>query len=168
MPGEEGRAMTQNEQPAWQATPPAAPRPAENVSYAGFWIRVVAWIIDAIALAILTGAFAPLGGGGMPMTVESNGVTVNYYTNAVGTLIGLVYFVGLWAWRGQTIGMIPFRLYVVRVEDGLKPDIVRAFLRYVGLIISFVVFALGVIWVAFDGRKQGWHDKLAQTVVIRR
>jgi uncharacterized RDD family membrane protein YckC len=83
-------------------------------------------------------------------------------------LIGLVYFVGLWAWRGQTVGMIPFRMWVVNVADGTKPDVVRAFLRYIGLIISFVVFALGVIWVAFDGRKQGWHDKLASTVVIRR
>jgi uncharacterized RDD family membrane protein YckC len=64
--------------------------------------------------------------------------------------------------------MIPLHLWVVRVEDGQKPDVVRAFLRYVGLIISFVVLLLGVIWVAFDGRKQGWHDKLAQTVVIRR
>jgi len=161
--------MTQNDQPAWQAAPPAPPRPAENVIYAGFWIRFVAWIIDAIAIGILTGALAPLAGGSTPVTVEtSGGVTFSYTTNAVGTLIGLLYFVGLWAWRGQTVGMIPFNLYVVRVEDGVKPDVVRAFLRYVGLIISFVVFALGVIWVAFDGRKQGWHDKLARTVVIRR
>jgi len=36
------------------------------------------------------------------------------------------------------------------------------------LIISFAVLLLGVIWVAFDGRKQGWHDKLANTVVVRR
>jgi uncharacterized RDD family membrane protein YckC len=161
--------MTQNDQPAWQAAPPVPPRPAENVIYAGFWIRLVAWIIDAIAIGILTGALAPLAGGSTPVTVEtSGGVTFSYTTNAVGTLVGLVYFVGLWAWRGQTVGMIPFNLSVVRVEDGLKPDVVRAFLRYVGLIISFVVFLLGVIWVAFDGRKQGWHDKLARTVVIRR
>ncbi|HET7686351.1 MAG TPA: RDD family protein, partial [Candidatus Limnocylindria bacterium] len=37
-----------------------------------------------------------------------------------------------------------------------------------GLIISFVVILLGVIWVAFDSRKQGWHDKLAKTLVVRR
>ena len=161
--------MTQNEQPTWQAAQPAPARPAEGVVYAGFWIRVVAWIIDAIAIGILTGALSPLAGGGTPVSVETTGgVTVNYTTNAVGTLIGLVYFVGLWAWRGQTVGMIPFRLSVVRVEDGTKPDVLRAFLRYIGLIISFVVLLLGVIWVAFDSRKQGWHDKLAQTVVIRR
>ena len=161
--------MTQNDQPTWQAAPPAPPRPAEGVVFAGFWIRVVAWIIDAIALGILTAAIAPLAGGSTPVTVEtSGGVTVSYTTNAVGGLLGLIYFVGLWSWRGQTVGMIPFRLWVVNVADGTKPDVVRAFLRYIGLIISFVVLLLGVIWVAFDSRKQGWHDKLAQTVVIRR
>jgi uncharacterized RDD family membrane protein YckC len=46
-------------------------------------------------------------------------------------------------------------------------DVVRALLRYVGLIISIVVLLLGVIWIAFDSRKQGWHDKIAGTVVVR-
>jgi uncharacterized RDD family membrane protein YckC len=40
-------------------------------------------------------------------------------------------------------------------------------LRYVGLIISIVIFFLGVIWAGFDRRKQGWHDKMAGTVVVR-
>jgi uncharacterized RDD family membrane protein YckC len=44
---------------------------------------------------------------------------------------------------------------------------VIALLRYVGLVISFAVILLGVIWVAFDGRKQGWHDKIASTLVVR-
>jgi uncharacterized RDD family membrane protein YckC len=161
--------MTQSEPPTWQTapTPPAGAIPAAPVRYAGFWIRVVAWIIDGIALAILTTALAPLSGGSM-VTVQGNGYTINYAANALGTLVGLVYFVGLWTWRGQTIGMMPFGLYVVSVQTGTKPDLLRSFLRYVGLIISFVVLLLGVIWVAFDGRKQGWHDKLANTLVVRR
>jgi uncharacterized RDD family membrane protein YckC len=160
--------MTQSQPPAWQPAPAtSAAMPAEGVRYAGFWIRVVAWIIDGIALALLTTALSPFSGGTM-ITIQQNGYTINYAANALGTLVGLVYFVGLWSWRGQTVGMMPFGLSVVDVNTGAKPDIVRAFLRYIGLIISFVVFALGVIWVAFDGRKQGWHDKLASTVVVRR
>jgi uncharacterized RDD family membrane protein YckC len=153
---------------AWQPAAPARPGPAEGVAYAGFWIRVVAWIIDGIALGILTGAIAPLVGVGQVITYEGTTFTVNYAANAVGTLIGLVYFVGFWSWRGQTVGMMPFQLWVVRVQDGARPDVVQAFLRYVGLIISFAVILLGVIWVAFDSRKQGWHDKMAQTLVVRR
>lgn len=101
------------------------------------------------------------------MTVEDGTYSVNYAANAVGLLIDLVYFVGFWAWRGQSPGMIPFNMRVVLAADGGKIDVVRALLRYVGLIISFVVLLLGVIWVAFDRRKQGWHDKIAGTVVVR-
>jgi uncharacterized RDD family membrane protein YckC len=42
-----------------------------------------------------------------------------------------------------------------------------AFLRWVGYIISAVVLYLGFVWIAFDAKKQGWHDKIAGTVVIR-
>jgi uncharacterized RDD family membrane protein YckC len=150
----------------WEA-PPVQAGPAAGTVYAGFWIRVVAWLIDGIALGILTSALAPLAGTGPVVGVDGTQIQVDYGTNAMGGLIGLVYFVGMWAWRGQTLGMMPFGLWVVRFEDGGRLDVVRAFLRYVGLIISFVVILLGVIWVAFDSRKQGWHDKLAKSLVIR-
>jgi len=161
--------MTVNNEPAgsWMPVAPARPGPAAGVAYAGFWIRVVAWIIDAIALGILTSAITPFFGT-PGVIIEGSRVVVDPGANAMGALIGLVYFVGLWSSRGQTVGMMPFHLYVARVEDGGRPDLVRAFLRYVGLILSFAALLLGVIWVAFDGRKQGWHDKLAGTVVVRQ
>ena len=43
-----------------------------------------------------------------------------------------------------------------------------AFLRWVGAIVSGLVFMLGFVWIAFDGRKQGWHDKIAATLVIHK
>lgn len=152
----------------WQAPAQAQPAPTTAIAYGGFWIRVVAWLIDGIALGILTSAVAPLLGAGPMVRVEGTNFEINYVSNAIGTLFGLVYFVGFWSYRGQTPGMMPFRLWVVNLEDGARPDVVRAFLRYVGLIISFAVILLGVIWVAFDSRKQGWHDKIASTLVIRR
>lgn len=144
----------------------AAARP---VSYGGFWIRVVAFLLDGLVIGVITSAAAPFMGAG-PMFEGGGtvgGVSVNYGTNALGGLVGLLYFVGFWSLRGQTVGMIPFRLHVVRVSDGSKPDWVVSLLRYVGLIISFAVILIGVIWVAFDGRKQGWHDKMASTLVVR-
>jgi len=146
---------------------PAGARHPDAPRYAGFWIRVVAWLIDAIALGVLTSAFTPfVGPPGVVM--DGSRVVVDPGANAMGALIGLIYFVGMWSWRGQTIGMMPFRLWVARLEDGRNPDVVGAFLRYVGLIVSFAVVCLGVIWVAFDHRKQGWHDKLAGTLVVQR
>jgi uncharacterized RDD family membrane protein YckC len=44
----------------------------------------------------------------------------------------------------------------------------RSFLRYVGYWVVWITLFIGFIWVAFDGRKQGWHDKIAGTLVVRR
>jgi uncharacterized RDD family membrane protein YckC len=154
--------------PAGWAPPPDAPAgPAQGLRYAGFWVRFVAFILDAIVLAVLTSALAPLIGGGSMVTVENGVYMFDYGANAIGLLINLVYFVGFWTWRGQSPGMIPFNMRIVLAADGGKVDVVRALLRYVGLIISIAILFLGVIWVAFDRRKQGWHDKIAGTVVVR-
>jgi uncharacterized RDD family membrane protein YckC len=160
--------MTQNQSPpvgAWQPAVPVRPGPAVGVSYAGFGIRVVAWLIDAVALGVITSAVTPLLGFGWFIS-QSGGWDAT--TNAFGGLVGLVYFIGLWVWKGQTLGMMPFGLWVVREEDGGQLDLTRALLRYVGLIVSFAAILIGVIWVAFDARKQGWHDKMARSLVVRR
>jgi uncharacterized RDD family membrane protein YckC len=127
----------------------------------------VAFILDAIVLNVITFAVAPLVGGGTLVRFEGGAYAMDYAAGGVGALLGLVYFIGFWGWRGQTPGMIPFNMRIVMADDGSKPDWVRMLLRYVGLIISFVILFLGVIWVGFDRRKQGWHDKIAGTVVVR-
>jgi uncharacterized RDD family membrane protein YckC len=133
--------------------------------YAGFWVRFLAILIDAIVLAVLSAALLPFSGPQFTMT--GNQLEVNAGANALGTLIGLVYFIGLWSWRGQTVGMMPFNMKVAGVADGKNIDPLRGLLRYVGIIISVIPLFLGLIWAAFDSRKQGWHDKIAGTVVIR-
>ena len=50
---------------------------------------------------------------------------------------------------------------------GGKPSVAQCVARYFGYIVAMLPFCVGIIWVAFDKRKQGWHDKLAGTVVIR-
>jgi uncharacterized RDD family membrane protein YckC len=160
-------------QPGWTAPPPPAasnrPGPMAGWHYAGFWVRFLAFIIDAIALGILSAALTPFTGPQITWTGTGTAVAfqVHATANAVSTLVGLVYFVGFWAWRGQTVGMMPFNMQVVGVADGKKIDLVRGLLRYVGFIIAAIPLLLGLIWAAFDSRKQGWHDKIAQTVVIR-
>ena len=151
---------------SWAPAPPVHAGPMPGLRYAGFWVRLVAFIIDAIIVGVIGAALSPLFGG---PTVIQTGTTFEVNTGATGIqlLIDLVYFVGFWMWRAQTPGMIPFNMRVVRADNGENVDVSRAILRYVGLLISIVVLFLGVIWVAFDGRKQGWHDKLAGTLVVR-
>ncbi|HJT63991.1 MAG TPA: RDD family protein [Candidatus Limnocylindria bacterium] len=153
----------------WTAPPPAQAGPAPGLRYGGFWVRFIAIFLDGIVIGVITSALAvfALGGEMMVTTTEAGVLTFNTTTNAFGALVGLLYFVGFWGWRGQTPGMIPFNMRVVMADDGSKPDWVRMLLRYVGLLISIAVFFLGVIWAGFDRRKQGWHDKIAGTVVVR-
>ena len=65
-----------------------------------------------------------------------------------------------------TIGNKLLNIRVIKT-DGSDLSIVVALLRYVGLVISVLVIFIGVIWAAFDPNKQGWHDKIAGTYVVK-
>jgi uncharacterized RDD family membrane protein YckC len=81
-------------------------------------------------------------------------------------LVQVAYFVCFWAWRGQTPGKMAVRIKIVSF-DGSRIGWGAAVMRYLGYIISTMLFLLGFIWVYFDTRHQGWHDKIADTFVIR-
>ncbi|MEO8632116.1 MAG: RDD family protein [Chloroflexota bacterium] len=132
---------------------------AVTTNKAGFWVRTFAYIIDAIGIGIVSGIVASIIGGGGPTGATSNGLSF---------LIGLAYFCYFWSAQGggQTLGMRVLDLKVIRT-DGSTLTLTQAVIRYLGLFVSFICFAIGVIWVAFDADKQGWHDKIASTYVVR-
>ncbi len=72
----------------------------------------------------------------------------------------------MWKLRGATVGGIVFDMQVVR-QDGREMDWVTAAVRALSCFLSLAVAGLGFIWIAFDSEKQGWHDKIAGTVVVR-
>lgn len=68
---------------------------------------------------------------------------------------------------GRTLGKIAMGTKVVN-EDGIAPSLLTAFMREViGKFISAIVLYLGFIWIIFDSKFQGWHDKIASTYVIK-
>jgi uncharacterized RDD family membrane protein YckC len=72
----------------------------------------------------------------------------------------------MWKLKGTTIGGIVCGLCVVRMDD--RPlDWPTAIVRALSCFLSLAVFGLGFIWIAFDDERQGWHDKIAGTVVVR-
>jgi uncharacterized RDD family membrane protein YckC len=196
--------------PAPQPTdgpPPEAPRsrwaefeplqpagPAPGFAYAGFWIRLAAYLIDLIPLLIISVVlFAPAFAvffdtvRDMPfpergtmsaqeyralqeqvMRQMNEAMAPFYPAYGLSQLLSIAYYVGFWTWRGQTPGMMLLGLRVARESDGTPPGLARAILRYVGYLVSGFVLFIGFIWIAFDSRKQGWHDKIAGTVVVRR
>lgn len=134
-----------------------APAGAVALPKAGFVIRAVALIVDGFLIGIVGAVL--------------NGVLFGGDVGRLGglnSILGLLYYVYCWSGSGggQTLGMRFFNIKVVRT-DGTYIDYVGAFLRYIGLIVSFAVVLLGVLWVIFDREKQGWHDKIANTYVVR-
>jgi uncharacterized RDD family membrane protein YckC len=135
---------------AWDETPAAAePR------YAGFWIRVVAVILDGIIISI------PL-----PILFLAIGNSDSAASQGIRLVISALYTIILWVRWGRTIGGRILGLRLVRV-DGEPVTYGTAVVRYLMVIVSAIAMFIGLIWVGFDKRKQGWMDKAAGTYVIR-
>lgn len=156
------------------SAPPSAPPygrpPTTGTRYAGFWIRFVAYIIDAI---LVNGITYGLLAATKPIScTTSDGTTCLPGTTTVSPvlyillLIPVVYYIGLWA-VGGTLGQRALGLRVVSAQTGAKLGVARSLLRFVGYLISVAVIFIGLIWVGFDPRKQGWHDKIAGSFVVR-
>lgn len=137
----------------------------DDLEYAGFWIRLGATLIDTILLMIVT----------MPLLVWIYGwgyysdgklvagpaeVLVNWIAPAIATVV-------FWRFWQATPGKAMLSLRVVDADTGKTLSVGQAAARYVCYILSALPLCLGFIWVAFDRKKQGWHDKIAQTVVVR-
>jgi len=154
-------------------SPPGIPE-APAFELAGFWRRVGAYLIDAFiiwvaifALQIVVGIARFALFWAIPGNV---GGPVNLLFTLLSTLLGLAIFLGyypyFWTTSGQTLGKKALGLRVVRT-GGYKLGLGRAILRLLGYWLSALTLGLGFIWVAFDRKKQGWHDKIADTQVIR-
>jgi uncharacterized RDD family membrane protein YckC len=140
------------------ASPAAPPFVFPSLSYpkASFWERMGAAFLDMVVVGFITGiAHRPLG----YLLAFLNGPPIFF-------IVALAYFAGLWAWKGTTIGGIVLKLQVVR-QDGGPLTFLVALVRGLAAAFSAVVFFLGFFWIGWDREKQGWHDKIAGTVVVR-
>ena len=132
-----------------QALPPVFDTPLpEAIAFpkAGFWERMGAAFLDLVLVGVL-GALV----GGPPLAF----------------LVWLAYFAGMWTWKGTTIGGIVLGLKVVRM-DGKPVTFAVGLVRALGGAFATMVFFLGILWIAWDREKQGWHDKLAGTIVLKQ
>ena len=141
--------------------------PEQNVEYAGFWVRVGAMIIDTLLIMIIL----------IPLLVAIYGWAyfeaantrlfagpADFLLSWVAPAVAVIVF---WIYRQATPGKMALSIRIVDAATGNPPSTAQCVGRYFAYFVSIFPLGLGLIWVAFDKRKQGWHDKLAGTVVIR-
>ncbi len=146
--------------PVWDARPAGA----SQVAYGGFWIRLVAYIIDAILISFVMGAVGAVAGFNFFSTdMESYSSSANF----VSLLIAWLYFALLESSeRGATVGKMAMGLRVV-TDQGQRLSFLNATGRYFAKIISAIILCIGFIMIAFTDRKRGLHDMIAGTLVIK-
>lgn len=133
--------------------------------YAGFWRRLLAQIIDAIILGVL--GYLLFGSAVTNVTGADGLYSVNVSFTNWQTLIPVLYTILFWIWKGATPGKMVLGMKIINV-DGSDLTWGRAIGRYFAYFVSAIVIFIGFIWIGFDSKKQGWHDKLAGTYVVMK
>lgn len=168
---------------------------ADGVQYVGFWPRVAAALIDTVIVVMVTSpvvswiyradqhAIPGIDLGELQRAAETGDVArLQLYLDSLladfslarGPLDILVSWVlpaaaiiVFWLAREATPGKMVIGARVVDARTGGALTALQGIVRYLGYYVSTFPFLLGLVWVAFDPRKQGFHDKLAGTVVIK-
>jgi uncharacterized RDD family membrane protein YckC len=151
--------------------------------YAGFVSRAIALIIDLVLIVttqfiiiivsrlvlnffgfdeLAQRIFEPGAGGESSMLVS----IIRWLFAFMGSaLLLVVYLVFFWTLIDQSLGQILMGVRVLRT-DGRSMTLVPSVRRIIGYYLSIIPLGLGFLWVLIDDRRQGWHDKLADTVVV--
>jgi uncharacterized RDD family membrane protein YckC len=138
----------------------------EDRSYVGFWVRLVAEIVDTLLLMLVVVPLLVMIYGWEYFSQNTRlisgpaDVLISWVFPIVATLV-------FWMTKQATPGKMAFSARIVDARSGSAPSAGQFVVRYLGYFLSLIPLGLGFIWIAFDKRKQGWHDKLAGTLVVR-
>ena len=148
--------------PPQEAHPPSPSDPQLGSPF----LRLIAYILDELLISFIIGAIwivLVFFGAFLGDTLQS---LILVIAALAGLVINVGYFPFFWSRDGQTLAMMPLGLRVVDEKTGEPITLGRAFLRLIGLVIGIAIFFLGVIWILFEGRRRGWQDLIAGTIVI--
>jgi len=152
-----------------------------GVKFVGFWARTVASLVDtALSALVLSPLISALTRESTQLptdlsagSIETLASTLLASLKPTGALDALISWgvpaaavIAFWMARQATPGKMLVHARIVDAETYGKPSTGRLVVRYLGYYVSLFACGLGFLWVAWDQRKQGWHDKLAGTVVI--
>jgi len=139
----------------------------QRMEYAGFWVRTWASIIDMILIMLITFPLLILiyGWAYFDQGKDLIAGTADFF---ISWLLPAIVVVIFWVYKQATPGKMAISAKIVDATTGQPASTAQLVGRYLAYFISIIPLFLGVFWIAFDKRKQGWHDKLAGTVVIKK
>lgn len=136
-----------------------------ELEYVGFWLRFWAFIIDSVlSLVILVPIWRVYQGEDYWSDMFSIASPTEELTQLVLPALAVIIF---WVTRQATPGKMAIGATIVDAGTGKRPTTAQFLGRYLAYYVSMLPLFLGFLWIAIDARKQGWHDKLAGTVVVR-
>jgi len=133
--------------------------------YVGFGPRFVVFIIDSIVLlplliGVIIANYRHLNGGLEMLLAGGDNPWINYGVPAAFTLL-------FWLIKAATPGKLMLRMTIIDANTLGKPTPWQLLARYLGYYVCILSLGLGFLWIIWDPRKQGWHDKMARTLVVR-
>lgn len=148
-------------------TPPESGLTLETseVTYAGFRIRTLAALIDSVWMVALTFALGWMIYGSYYF--DSTEFILGYGDFLISYVLPFIIVLAFWTYKSATPGKMLLKVKIVDAETFEEVSKGRLVIRYLAYYLSTAVLLLGFFWVAWDKRKQGWHDKLAKTVVTK-
>ena len=126
---------------------------APRIVYGGFWIRVGAYLLDAVLLLVV-------------QLILQQAMDNSTQASLASAVFGWLYFACFESMMGGTPGKLVLGLRVANVSGG-NISFLRATGRYFAKILSTLILLIGFIMVAFTSKKQGLHDMIAETVVLK-
>jgi len=134
--------------------------------YVGFWKRVAASLIDTlILLIVIVPLLLAVYGTGYLARAQESGLA-GFWDFVIQVVLPAVAVILFWKYRGATPGKMAISARIVDARSGAAPSTGQLVGRYFAYIVSALPLGLGFFWIGIDRRKQGFHDKLANTVVV--
>ena len=146
----------------------SSPEPAAgNLEYVGFWKRLVAFLIDVFILTVITVPLllAIYGRSYIKLAQEGGGIA-GVWDFLIQYVLPTIAVIVFWRYRGATPGKMAISAKIVDAKTGGPASTGRLVVRYFAYLVSMLPLFLGFVWIAIDKRKQGFHDKIAGTLVV--
>jgi len=135
--------------------------------YAGFWRRTMAVVIDLLWVGMILLICLLLiysYNQEIVRQILENGL--QWYTILFNDVLPALFIILFWISYAATPGKLLFNCKIVDADTNEPITVKQTFIRYIGYFLSILPIGLGFLAITWDKRKQGWHDKIANTVVI--